>query len=315
MRIKRLLVNAILLFFLPLFCFPMFGFTLNGTANIKHNGKGSAVLEIESELNEHDFKDKLSETFNGFNTASGSNDKIRVENVKKTSNGYSVSVTFRRIDKVRIRGNFYWYQAEKLKAKQSTELDRLNRWALGDVSYKTDVFYDGLRGAVEIKKPRENERAKKIIKPFKANGTEMNVKNFAAEISSDAQMLQFQSCDTLGVKKITVSIPGTINYYGGENVKLIDENTFEVTSCSIAATVTKINKDTLEAVSTESDVNVFIGYVAFDMSMSPFLITVIIISSVIGIGLISTVLTYFYLRGKKCILAEEAAEERESKHE
>lgn len=308
MGVKRLFINVILLFFLPLFCFTAFGFTLDGAANIKHNGKGTAVLEIESELNETQFQEKLSETIKGFNTASGSNDKILVQSVKQTDVGYTVSVKFRRIDKVRLRGNFYWYQAETLKAKQSTELDRINRWALGDVNYKTDVFYDGLRGTVEIKKPRENENAKKIISPYKADGTSLTVKKFTAEISKKAQVLQFQTCDTLGVKKIKISLPGTIKYYGGENVTIVNENTFEVTPSSIAATVTKIDKDTLAAVSEEAEVNTFIGYVAFEKSISPFLITVIVLSSVVVVGGISSVLVYFYRRGMKVIQAEESGE-------
>lgn len=305
MKIKRFIVHISILILLPVFCFPMLGFSATGDLRIKHNGKGSAVFTVESEQSEELFQQELQETINGFNTISDSNDKVLVNNVTKINEGYEVTVSFRRIDKVRIRGNFNWYKGEALKAKQSMELDQLNRWELGDINCKTDVFYNGLRGSVQIEKPRDNIGAKKIVKPHSVEGREMSVKNFSTEITEDAQVFLFQICDTLQVKKARITLPGKISHYGGDSIKIIDQSTFEVMPIQVNATVTRIDSETLEAKPQQQDINLFVGYVAFDKSISPFQITMICISCGMVALLIFVMLIYFYRRGVRCILAEE----------
>ena len=57
-----------------------------------------------------------------FNIASGSNDMVALKDVEKADGIYEVRVSFRRIDKVHPRGNFYLHKAESLKLKQIIRL-------------------------------------------------------------------------------------------------------------------------------------------------------------------------------------------------
>ncbi len=311
MRLKKLISYILLTIWLPIFCLPLCGFTANGEVSIKHNGKGEATFFVESALEENAFEQKIEEIVQDFNVASGSNDMVKLKGVEKESGLYKVHVAFRRIDKVHPRGDIYLYKADALKVKQSEELDRLNRWEkLGDINCTSYVFYNPLRGLVQIKKPREGG-PKVEIKPTSFDGEQISVQKFAESVSKENDILSFQLLDMLGVKKIQVSLPGTITYYGG-NINVMDESTFEMLPTTVQAEVTRNNADTYETVVTKEEIQIFVGYVAFQKSVSPFTIVMLTSLCLIIVGLVVCALVYFYQRGKQLVLQEELEKELEN---
>jgi hypothetical protein len=297
MRLKKVISYLLLIIWLPILCLPLCGFTASGQATIKHSGKGEAAFFVESALEESAFQKKIEEVVEDFNIASGSSDMVRLKRVEKEDALYKVDVSFRRIDKVHPRGSFYLHKAEALKAKQSEELDRFGRWERGDINCTAYVFYNRLRGLAQIKKPREDGPTV-VIKPTSASGEKLSVKNFAEKISKENDILAFQLLDTLGVQKIQISLPGTITYYGG-NIKLINGNSFEITPISVQAEITKVDENNnYESVVTKEEIQTFVGYVAFQKSISPFEITMIVIAALSVVLFVSFALVYFYQRGK-----------------
>lgn len=310
MKLKKLMSYILLVICIPIFCLPLCGFTANGQVNIKHNGKGDATFFVESTLEEDAFKKKMETVVQDFNVASGSNDMVNLKDVEMKDGLYEVSVSFRRIDKVHPRGNFYLYKAETLKAKQSEELDQLQRWERGDINCKSYVFYNQLRGLVQIKKPRENGPTV-MVKPNSAAGELLSVKNFTESVSEKNDVLVFQLLDTLGIQKVQVSLPGTITYYSS-GIKVINESTFEMTPITVEAEVTRNDVESLEPIVTTENIQVFVGYVAFQKSISPFAIIMIVIASAAAVGLLVFILAYFYQRGKRLQEKEDEAKEIEN---
>lgn len=308
MRLKKAISNILLTIWLPILCLPLCGFTASGQVKIKHSGKGEAIFFVESLLDENLFHAKIEEVIEDFNIASGSSDMIELKNVEMEDALYKISVSFRRIDKVHPRGSFYLHKAELLKAKQSEELDRLERWERGDVNCTAYVFYNRLRGLAQIKKPRENGPTV-VIKPTTVSGEQLSVKNFAQNIASENEILTFQLLDTLGVQKIQISLPGIITYYGG-NVKIINENSFEITPISVQAEITKVDgNNNYESITTTEEIQMFVGYIGFQKSISPLAITFIVIGVSTVVGLVTLALVYFYQRGKRVQAKEETEKE------
>lgn len=305
MMLKKIISYVLFAIFLPIVCLPLYAFNAYGEVNIQHDEKGSAVFFVESTLDEDAFEEKIEMVIDGFNTASGSNDMVVLKGIENTGAVYKVKVSFRRIDKVHPRGDFNLYKAGSLKLKQSEELDSLQRWERGDINCKSYVFYNRLRGLVQIKKPRAPENGPKVvIKPNTASGEQLSVKQFAERVSADNQILSFQLLDMMGVQKVQVSLPGAITYYGG-GVKVVGEGTFEITPITVQAEVTRNNEETLESIVTTENIQIFIGYVAYKKSISPFEIAMIATACTILVGAVVGILGYFHQRGKKVQQQEE----------
>ena len=134
-------------------------------------------------------------------------------------------------------------------------------------------------------------------------------------VNADSQVLLWQNCDTLGITNIRVTFPGTIAYYGGENVRVIDESTVEITPVSLVAKVTKNDVNTLKPIITTENINVFLGYVIFDKSVSPFMITIIVLGSTIVLGLIGVGCIFLHKRGKRILMLKESIDENEKDEE
>lgn len=313
MRLKKIISSILLAVWLPILCLPLCGFTARGDAKIKHNGKGEAVFFVTSELDENAFQEKIENVVEDFNVASGSNDMVKLNSVEKENGQYKVIVAFRRVDKVHPRGDIYLYKASALKVKQSEELDRVQRWEIGDINCTSYVFYNQLRGLVRIKKPRENG-PRVVINPKTVSGEQLSVKNFTETVSGKNDILSFQLLDTMGVEKISISLPGTITYYGG-NITVIDEDTFEIKPTLVQAEITKNDSDNYEAIVTNEEIQIFVGYVVFQKSISPLEMAAIAAGCLIVAGLVVSALVYFYQRGKRLELEEaekELGNERKS---
>jgi len=317
MRLKKLISYILLTIWLPILCLSLCGFTASGDVNVKHSGKGEATFFVNSALEEAEFRKEIEEVVKDLNAASisndGSNDMVNLKGIEEENGIYKVNVAFRRIDKVDPRGIIYLYKAESLKVEQSEEWKRLERWERGDINCTSTIFYNQLPGLVQIKKTREGG-PNLVIKPRSITGKALSVKNFAEQISKKNQILSFQLLDTLGVEKIQITLPGEITYYG-DNIKIIDKSTFEITSTTVPAQVTRNSAESYESIVTNEEIKIFVGYVAFQKSMSPFAIAALTIVGVLVVGLVACALNYFYQRGKGLQALEEAKKELENERE
>jgi hypothetical protein len=149
------------------------------------------------------------------------------------------------------------------------------------------------------------------IKPYTVSGEKLSVKNFAENISEKNDILNFQLVDVMGMEKIRISLPGAITYYGG-NVTVIDKDTFEIAPTTVSAEITRNDPNTLASIITNEDIQIFVGYVAFQKGISPLAIVAIVLGGMTIVGLTAFALYYFYQRGKRLQMQEDCEKELEN---
>lgn len=335
MKLKKIICYILLTIWLPIMCLPLCGFTANGEMKIKHNGAGNATFFVTSELEEDAFQDKMKKVIAGLNSGSPNHRErlpiIKLNSIEQENNLYKVNLSFRRIDKVKPRGEIYVYSAKELKREGSPEYNRLLwRQDFGDIGATfANVYYDGVNGTVEIKVPEDNG-PEFVMKPKTAFGEELLFNDFAKKVSEKNQIIDFQLVDTLGIQKIQISLPGRITYCS-DNIKVINEGTFEITPITAPAYVMIngkwrkvmldangqpiLDENTGKPIPLPEDIQTFVGYVAYQKSISPLEITIIVISAVALVGLVVFALVYFYQRGKKVQAKENLKKELENGRE
>ncbi len=302
---------------LSLFIFVGFsGFSMTAKATIHQNGKGSAVLNVVSEKTEKEFKKDLKEKLDGFNIISGDNDMLQLKSLKKTSDGFSVEISFRRIDKIKVMGDFKFAKFSSYVSEGSMTLAELDKWYKGNISGTVSAYYDGQLGKINV--PRSSNNIK--VKPYTVSGKELTYEQFV-EVGEKADrndtIFSFRLFDIGNVVKARVSFPGKITHYGGENVTVIGDDTIEVTPTLVDATVTKNKIETVDGVDKivpeviVGDIGCMVGYVVFEKSLSPLMIGLIVVVSALIIGLITFVIVHMIKKGKR-ILRER--EEKPSKN-
>lgn len=313
MKLLKKLTKSFSLFLIlsvmsALFC----GFTASGSTEIGHNGKGTMTLTVESSLPETEFRETLGARIRDYNVLSGDSDMLVVKSVRAGEGGYTVAVAFRRIDKIKLNGDFYWQSFSSSVAEGSEFRSLLEKLAGGNISCTVSAYYDGYLGQITV--PRSSELT---VAPFDAAGNELGLERLfgAGSGAPDrSTMFLFRIFDVKNVTKVTVTLPGKIVYCGGSGVKIISGDTAELTPEIVRASVLK-NKVITDENGTEKiepeisveDVTAFLGYIVFEKSMSPFAAGVIVAAVVIVVGLCVAVYVGFYRSGKRILRAEEAS--------
>ncbi len=312
MIIKRAL-QLISLMMVPLLVMVGYGFSVQGTAAIGYNGKGSATLTFESEVSLVEFKEELAEKLKGFNVVSGDDDMLVAKEVEQTEGGYEVTVSFRRLDKIKLNGDFYLESWSEFVAEGSESLALLEKLDRGNLSCTVSAHYDGILGQITV--PRT---AVESISPKQAAGEATELEAFVAEgqtSEKNAKMLLFRLFDLDGVTRAEVTVPGKIRYCGGD-VNILSENTFEVEPGKINATVLR-NKvvvdengtEKFEAEVTNEDVSMLVAYIVYDQYTNPAVYWLIGIAAAIVAGMFVTIYMYFRRTGQKILKREALIEE------
>lgn len=289
---------------LALIVLPLCAFTIKGEANFNYSLKGTASVSIKSAESEADFRVKLIKWIDGGNMVSGDSDMLQLDSLTKTDTGYNVSITFRRIDKIRAQSEFELKNFKDYAAEGSSTREYIEKLNNGNISCSMAVAYDGELGKVTI--PRSSVLK---VEPHGISGEKVPLQTLFNSSAADKKtdILTFKVLDIGEVEKITVTLPGKIKFYGGESVKIVDENTLELEPKSVSASVLKsktIIVDGVEIIEPTveiKDIGTFIGYVVLDRGMSPLTKGLLIAAGVVIAGLLIFWVIYIRHIGKRVL--------------
>lgn len=311
-KILRISYLSVILVFFVSVCG---GFTMTTDAELRHNGKGSAVLHIQSDAPRETFEQTLRTKLNGYNgtsaknTQTGGDDMLVVRNIEETSDGYAVSVDFRRVDKLEIRGMFEHTRFSSYMENYITEPDpdddversryngqQLVKWSRGNL---TGTSVDALDYMISF---NDRSDVDLTVLPQTAAGESLTVDEFIGRGKRAGRSETILTYYILGAENVTsveLTLPGEILYYGDANAT--------VSGNTIVTTPSRKNAEILatDGTITIAEVGCYIGYVVYAKAISPSAITLIVVGCVLAVGLAVLTFVYFYARGKRA-LAEEA---------
>ena len=299
LRRKLQLLTVLLLS--AIMVFTLCGFSMNMEAVLKRNGKGSAVLTFESDKPLEEFKTELERKISDYNgvsaanTQTGGENMLVVKSVEEISDGYSVMVDFRRIDKLAVNSRFEYeslsdYLENYLTEKNSdgTEIsdeDAINyrkqtlvKWNRGDL---TGIMVDGLDRLIQFTDKKDSSL--KVI-PKDSSGNEIAIDDFIAEgkkAGGREKILTFFMLGMDELKSIQIGFPGKVTYYAGENITLVEDDTIQITPSTKQAQV-RTSGDETDILN--EDVSCFVGYIVYEQSISPVQIAAILIGGLALIG-------------------------------
>ena len=313
-KVSRFLCSIVML---SVIFYSFCGFTVS--AEVRHNGKGTATLVVESDLTLEDFRERLDAAIVGYNNASakntqvGGDDMLVVKEIGQTEAGYKLTIDFRRIDKLEINGKFEHteiadYTENYISYPESgdeIEMVKYNnqtlvKWGQGNL---TGTAVNTLGSTMQL---RDRTDTSVKILPYTAAGEQCEIDDLIAYGKKAKDNVEIFTFYILGAEKIRsaqISFPGNITFYAGENVKLKNETTFEVSP--FEKTAEYIGSD--GKVSQER-VGCLIGYVIYEKTMSIFEKLMIAIGCVAAVGTVGGICLYFHATGKKILEKEKEGE-------
>lgn len=269
-----------------------------------HDWKGKITLELVSESSDSDFRKSLDSIVAGYNEDSGDNDMVNVQTVEPIEKGYRVTVTFRRIDKIKGMGDFEITEAKLFVREGSDTLRTLEKWAKGNISGETAVRYNGRAGTVFL--PGTNRLS---IRPVSPDNEEIAIEEFTKLMQTTSErnkIFCFKLLDFRYVTGISISFPGKIRYVAGNAISLIDENSVQILPTEVDAEVSKYEKQ-VQADGSErliyvenklERIDAMLGYVVFEQGISPTALIFIGIGAAIVLLLLIYGLYRVYKLGK-----------------
>lgn len=287
---------------LALACIVFFcgsGFTVEADATLKHNGKGSAVLTIESDTPQEAFEQELADRLYGYSQTSGDSDMLALKSLRAVEDGYEAEISFRRIDKIKVRGEFELKSLSEYLSLYNEDaedyvLQKLVKWSTGNLAGTVNGFHDGDYSTINVSRADRDLK----IQPRTAAGEDVALADFISQGKSaknNATIFTFYCFDLGAVTHARMTFPGKISYVAGENIRLIDESTVEVTPSTQDISVMRSDGSLTDV----ADAGAFVGYVVFDKSMSPLAVGLIVFSCLVFLLLVGIVLLVLYRRGKK----------------
>lgn len=282
---------------------PLFGFTTTADASVTRGGKFEAVVTVKSALGEKEFRDELNAYIDGFNSVSGDKDCVKVTGVKPAENGYEVSVSTRRADKIKVSGAFYYGKASEFAAEESENRRRLQYYANGDLHASLRVSRRDVVQNVTVGRPRDSYASDPIL-PRDENGNIADTDEFFTALAATDERVKLMNCFLIveHVEKITVTFPGKILYYAGQDVEKTGERTLTLKPVEIYAQISR--SDVTDAPQKER-VNNVTAYAVYDTGTSPAAIAAIAIGATAVAGGLAAFVIYLIVIGKRAIREEE----------
>lgn len=278
-----------------------------GEASLKHNGEVTVVFNIKSDEPREQFVNRLDRTIKGYNDNSGDDNFIKVIDVAKADNGYSVEIKTRRIDKVKAMGDFDWKPLSTY-VSYADNCKLLQNYEKGNWRNTWSVYYEGMAGRVQLDK---NGVGQTSIQLFNTKGELQKMGEFinSAKTAQDSDKLfMFRMVDVGAITSIKISFPGEIKYYAGNNVVLVDDDTLEIKATEVQASSlvrykAEINESGEEVIEDEilsgEPINAMLGYVVYEQSISPGAIAGSIIGVVVTLGGLLLLIRFLILKGRR----------------
>lgn len=250
--------------FLCLFCGAS---TMN--AELLNSGKGDIGLTVnKAALAEYEVSDLSSfKTFfdkylSDLNFASGDNDFLEAKEYADGGEYYTVTVKTRRIDKIKGLGTIDYATGEDFY-NDPQSISKLQKWSAGDISEKAlnRRYPNGSVVGNNISISKGNKLAINAIDV--ATQETKTYEDFSGYlVGTDDRIVMLRLVDLSFVESITLSVNGRIRYISSECVKLVDNNTVEITSVNVRT----------EGVNTA---DVMFGFFTYTQYLSPAAIAVI----------------------------------------
>lgn len=302
----KVLRKLCLIFIVLIITSTLGGWTATIDIELKHNGKSQLELKVESTLEESEFRAAVQKKIDLFNLISGDDDMYIVREIKKYDGGYIVVVKTRLLEGIKGASNCQLKTFSEFVREGSIQRKLLEDWENGNLRDSVPLAVDGVSGMLEIERgPKKNNL---YVKPKTITGEEITAAELIAvgeKADKREELLTFMFLNIENVSSLTLAVPGKIEYYAGEGITLIDENTLQIIPGTIKANV-HYNTSNGELVYEEDrDIPAAIGYVVYRETLSPLEITAIVVICVVIVAFVTGVLVYFYRLGKKAQLKDE----------
>lgn len=265
------------------------GAKASGTVEFSYSMKSEALLSIESELSESDFNQKLSARLDNINLISGDDDIIKIGSVAKTANGYDVKLELRRIDKLSGIGTFEFSGISDFLTEGTEKRRLIENWANGSWRYEKNAAIGDGRGHVSVS--RDHEGKQEVLPKNAANDT-LSFETFLSEAKNKTDLKMFTFFmpalnETIGeIESMTFKIDGKIEYYAGNGIEKIDDNTIKLTPKTLKADITKDDGNGDKIIEKNVDIQVIYGYIAFSQGLSGVAIGFICLAAALIVFLI-----------------------------
>lgn len=291
-----------------------------GTASLSKDGKVQLTLSIDKTALQENLRGKdaftsyVHEIVKSVNSSSKDTDMVTLKKIKDDGDYYAVQVSTRRINSnMKGMGDFAWSKLGTFTMPESDTYTRLALMANGNLRCQLakpfcDVSGYVLSGYVEIEAGTKKNQV--YIKPVDAEtNKELTVDEFSAagqNASDKTHISMFRIPDVKSIAKITVKLPGKVKYVSSECVKVVDENTIEMTPVKIIANVVR-NEYVLDEngnliydtsgvasvvpiIEKDKQIDCIFGYVAYEHGPNWWLIGIL---SALGAGLLVFIILGF----------------------
>ena len=243
------------------------------------SGKTSITLDVEGSKLDEGLQDNTSfaayfqDYLDSINEKSGDTDFVMLDSCETTEQGFRVTVSTRRVDKLMGIGEFVYSEAGKLLP---ADKESLEKYAKGTVKMRVRRVYPGSETEEKLFYIGYSDfsKAQKLtISPVSAaSGEKISYADFASDLTgSGRKLVAFKMPDLSFISKMTVTFTGSIQYISSECISVIDENTVEITPISVNANIGKANGEQIT-------IPMMLGYVVYDEGITPVAVGVIILS-------------------------------------
>lgn len=301
--IKKRAIKLFATVFLAITLFAFCGGSkASGTVDFSYSMKSEAVISFLSEQNETEFYATIENNIKGINLISGDDDIVKLISVSKTNLGYDVKLSLRRIDKLKGVGTFDFSALNNFFIEGSERRRLMENWSNGVWRYSGTAAINGERGHIDVSREQEG---KTEVLPKNAQNQTIAFENFISETKnkSDLKCVSFfmpALNETIGeIDFLTLKIDGKIEYYAGNGIEKIDENTVKLTPRIIKADVTETNESGEPVVEKNADIQIVYGYLAFSQGLSPVAIGLICLGGALLAALIIFTIIKLIKLGKK----------------
>ena len=259
--------------------------------DIGRKGSGTAIVTIAKEegVTEDSIRQSFDEISNGVKVMSEDQERLKLKSIKQTDDAFIVTVSFRRINYVKGLGEFSYM-------KSTDFVKELNNVEKVTIEYAKGIYKNTLKnyGGHDYKFDNATRPNKKVaFTPTDAStGESLEPDKF---LSADGELannkkgmvFSFFIADMVGVESITFSFDGKIKAYGSVNAEIIDENTIKIFPViQKGKHIYFENAQSTEPISETKNLEVYAGFVYFELGANKLAIGLIIGVSAVLIALI-----------------------------
>lgn len=251
------------------------------------SGKCCATIEVDGSKLAPGLEDKdafltyFQIYLNSINNHSGDNDYLTVEQCHKTEKGYSVTVSTRRVDKLEGIGEIAFSAGDKMQPEIQEELKNFIKGIVKTRVLRVYPGEDAKENLYFIGYSDYSKNQNVNLQPvdFHSGETVDTDAFMSALTAGDKQLLIYKLPDMSFIEKISLTLPGDIQYIPAQGVTVVNERTLEITPVTLNANIKDRN-------GSETTLDTMIGYIVYQKNLSPVALGAILIG---GIWLVALV--------------------------